>query len=246
MTGRSIESTFAAAGAALASTPVLRGAANLPDDAFHHLLLQRRFVSLAFTPFYDMVIDALESPRARLVCRQVLREEYPDAAGNAPSHRELLVTDLVAMGLDRDVVLLSRPTAATVQSIDASFELVWSALASPLRELAVICTAACYAEYLVAAEYAALRPRIEQAMAMDNSVFYGPHLLHDSGHFKRLLEEGTRTLDRDDDSVPGSCSDSVQRCLAAKLAFYEQFTPDSPAIGGRASSAPAVQLPSAF
>jgi hypothetical protein len=221
-----IETAFAEASTALTSTSVLRCTGDLTDEEFGRLLIQRRFVSLAFTPFYDMLIDGLQNPRARLVCRQVLREEYPDAAGNAPSHRELLVADLVALGLDVNVLLLSRPTPATAQSIASSFGLIWSALESPCRELALVCTAACYAEYLVAAEYSALKPRIDEAMAMEDSVFYGPHLLHDSGHFKRLLEEVVLGLDETDPRQLRSCTDAVKRCLEVKLTFYDQFVSD--------------------
>lgn len=218
-----LASCFEQAAARLVSCPVLEAALRLTDGDLLQLLTQRRFVSLTFTPFYDMVIDGLEGPRARLVCRQVLREEYPDPAGNTPSHRELLVQDMVALGLDRDQLLRARPSPSTVAAIVASIELVATAIAEPFRELALLATAACYAEFLVAAEYHALAPRIDKALPLRESAFYGPHLLHDSGHSKRLVEEVALRLDPRDPAQVKACTDAVERCLRVKLDFYEQF-----------------------
>lgn len=218
-----LSSCFEDASTRLASSPVLANVLDIDDADFGRILIQRRFVSLAFTPFYDMLIDGLENPRARLVCRQILREEYPDPAGNSPSHRELLVQDMVAFGLDRTALLGARPTPATVAAIAASIDLVWSAMAAPFPQLALITTACCYAESLVAAEYRALEPRIERVLPLRLSVFYGPHLLHDNGHSKRLLEEVALSLDEGDPLQLKSCIDAVDRCVSAKLAFYDQF-----------------------
>jgi len=223
---------FERAGSALVRCPVLWDAANLSDARLAEVLIQRRLVSLAFTPFYDMLIDALDSPTARLVCRQILREEYPDPAGNSPSHRELLVQDVVALGVDREALLRARPTAATAAAIIGSFELVDAAMAARFRQLALVATAASYGELLVAAEYRALRPRIEQGLGQKASVFYSPHLLHDSGHGKRLLELLALRLDPHDPEQAAACGDAIERCLALKLAFYEQFG-DVPADDGR-------------
>ncbi len=223
MTPAAVVSRFDEASSTLASCPVLADARRLTAAGLGEVLVQRRLVSLAFTPFYDMLIDALESPTARLVCRQILREEYPDPAGNSPSHRELLVQDMVALGIDRDGLLQARPTAATTAAILGSFELVVAAAAAPCRELALLATAACYGELLVTAEYLALQPRIEDELGPQGSVFYGPHLLHDSGHAKRLLAEVALRLDPSEPGRVAACIDAVERCLAVKLAFYEQF-----------------------
>ncbi len=64
---------------------------------------------------------------------------------------------------------------------------------------------------------------------MEDSVFYGPHLLHDSGHFKRLLEEVALGLEESDTRQLRSCTDAVKRCLEVKLKFYDQFVSDAQA-----------------
>jgi hypothetical protein len=55
--------------------PVLAGAARLAEADFAALLLQRRFVSLAFTPSYDLAIDLLSDEAGLRIARAVLREE---------------------------------------------------------------------------------------------------------------------------------------------------------------------------
>lgn len=210
----------------LVSCPVLAGAAELDNAGFHHLLVQRRFVSLAFTPFYDATIDSLDSAAARLVCRQVLREEYPDVAGNAPSHRELLVQDLVTLGVERTTVLTARPTPVTGVAILAAHELVPTARSDPFPELAVIATAACYAEVLVAAEYVALAPRIEKVVPLEKTLFYGPHINHDSGHARRLLAEVAGQMDLGNLDHLRTFSGAIDRSLRVKLDFYRQFVND--------------------
>jgi pyrroloquinoline quinone (PQQ) biosynthesis protein C len=220
-----LDASIREAGEALAACPALRHAGYLDDADLHRLLLQRRFLSLAFTPFYDVVIDALDEDdhAARLVCRQVLREEYPDQGGNSSSHRELLVDDLVALGVDRDVIRASKPTAATTQAMAATFELVSIAAQQRFRQIAVITTATVYAESLVSAEYDALRPAIEKRIPLEETVFYGPHLAHDSGHAKRLLELVRLRLDAGDDAAVGAFVATVERCLGVRMAFYAQF-----------------------
>ncbi len=227
LTSGELAPLFARADEALAACPPLADARRLTDACLAEVLLQRRLVSLAFTPFYDLLIDALESPTARLVCRQILREEYPDPAGNSPSHRELLVADLVALGIDRAILLRARPTGPTLAAIAGSFELVAAALDAPWPELSLVATAACYGELLVAAEYRALTPRVEVALGSEGSAFYGPHLIHDSGHAKRLLAEVALRIDPADPSQLAACTDAIKRCLQVKVAFYEQFS-DAP------------------
>ncbi len=217
-----LEVRVAEAGRVLVACPTLKDAARLPDEEFQHLLLQRRFVSLAFSPFYDLVIDALDGGEARVVCREILREEYPDDGGNTPSHRELLVTDLVELGIDKHRLRVVRPTSSTARAILASFELVAAASEEPHPRVAVATTAACYAEALVAAEYEALRPRFERQMPIDKTVFYGPHISHDRGHMRRLLEEARFAMAAEPRCM-ATFDSVVERCLQVKLDFYQQF-----------------------
>jgi len=57
--------------------PVLNNLETLTDDEFYKVLLQRRFLSLIFTPVYDVAIDGLVNEDAKDVSRKLLREEYP-------------------------------------------------------------------------------------------------------------------------------------------------------------------------
>lgn len=207
---------------ALHQCPTLRNVQSLSEDQFRFLLLQRRFLSLAFTPFYDVVIDALPNSGARLVCRQILREEYPDEGGTAASHREQLVDDLIALGISRDDILLSRPTPVTTNTIARSFELVPTAVGDKHREVALIATVACFAEALVKAEYRALVTRIKHVLPLDKTVFFGPHIRHDDGHAKRLLDEARVTIDKSAKSLR-TFDAALKRCVDVKLGFYQQF-----------------------
>lgn len=217
-----LEERLAEASKVLISCPALSEAELLTDQEFFDLLIQRRFVSLAFTPFYDALIDALDDRATLLVCRHVLREEYPGKGGNTPSHRELLVTDLIALGVDRRQLRTARPSPATAQAIIDSFELVPAASREAHSGIAVTTTAACYAESLVAAEYRALKPRLEKQLRIEDTVFYGPHLLHDDGHAKRLLDQVRIAMIK----KPGQMDTfdaAVERCLRVKVDFYNQF-----------------------
>lgn len=222
MTSEEMEGRLGRAGVRLMSCPVLRGASTLADDELHDILIQRRFLSLAFTPFYDAVIDALHEGEMLLVCRQILREEYPDPGGNTPSHHELLVADMVALGVDIHRLRTSGPTVGTSRAIIASLDLVAEASRDVHSQVAVATTVACFAESLVVAEYQALRSRLEKALPMEESVFYGPHLLHDAGHAKRLID-AVRFMMVDGASTTETFDAAIERSLQVKLDFYRQF-----------------------
>ncbi len=85
----------------LLSHPVLCQMDSLPEGLFLEVLLQRRFISLIFPVVYDVGIDALGDDAAIRLVRQIVREEYPDASGRTPSHREELVHDLVSLGASK-------------------------------------------------------------------------------------------------------------------------------------------------
>jgi pyrroloquinoline quinone (PQQ) biosynthesis protein C len=208
----------------LASCDALQDVHLLEDCDFYAILLQRRFLSLAFTPFYDVVIDALDDDVARVVCRQILREEYPDEGGNKPSHRELLVDDLQSLGVSLDAVRRTRPTPATQRAITTNLDLIPIASADQHSQIAVITTALVTCESFVSAEYEALRPAIDKRMSIAETVFYGPHLEHDCGHAKRLLDIVRRLMREGDRSQVDAFERTVERCLEARLAFYSQFT----------------------
>ena len=112
----------------------------LSQDAFLELLLQRRFLSLLFAVVYDIGIDGLEDETAVRLVREILREEYPDASGSTPSHREDLVCDLLALGATRAQIAASRPTPVTTSVVEETLTLTLdaAAAASDLRVLTVL------------------------------------------------------------------------------------------------------------
>ena len=61
--------------------PVFASVEELPDEDFHAILLQRRFLSLAFTVAYDLAIDLIDDEQAVRIARVIIREEYPDDGG---------------------------------------------------------------------------------------------------------------------------------------------------------------------
>src|SRR5687768_6666740 len=82
--------------------PVLVNLDALSDAGFAGVLLQRRFISLAFTPAYDLAIDLLRDDVVVRTARLILREEYPDSRGYTPSHREDMRDDMFALGITRE------------------------------------------------------------------------------------------------------------------------------------------------
>lgn len=83
-----------------AQHPVLANIAQLSDEDFTAILLQRRFLSLAFTPAYDLAIDLLRDEEGLRIARVILREEYPDSHGMR-SHREDMTADMYRLGVSR-------------------------------------------------------------------------------------------------------------------------------------------------
>src|ERR1700741_4739817 len=81
--------------------PVFLGVDRMSEDAFHDVLLQRRFLSPTFTTVYDLAIDLLTDQRAVRIARVIIREESPDdkSSGPPPSHREDMKTDILQLGV---------------------------------------------------------------------------------------------------------------------------------------------------
>src|SRR3569833_620474 len=104
--------------------PVLAGVTLLSDADFAAILLQRRFLSLAFTPAYDLAIDLLEDEVGLRLARIILREEYPDSNGHTQSHREDMKDDLLQRGVSRKDLVEARPTPVTSQTITRTLDLL--------------------------------------------------------------------------------------------------------------------------
>lgn len=220
--------------------PVLAGVERLAESDFLALLLQRRFVSLAFTTAYDLAIDLLTDEPARRMARVILREEYPGPAGDVPSHREELVADLLALGVTREALVRSRPTEATTRTIADSLRLIADTAAGAHADAGLLTILRFWGEVLVSTEYGELWRRMAPLLAAGGgagrSSFYHPHHVHDaksrplaaaprrpSTHSDQLGERLSQLLDS-----PGACdcfARTEEAVLAIKERFYDQFTP---------------------
>ena len=214
--------------------PLLQRMERIAQDAFLEVLLQRRFLSLAFPVMYDIGIDGLADPAAVKVVREILREEYPDPSGETPSHREDLVADLVTLGATRAQVLACRPTPVTRSVIERSFALIAAAaeLDSDLELMTII---RFWGEVLVSVEYGEYWRRMERRFAAAGAAsrFYHPHHHHDgrdplasSGdgaatHSARLGAILVRLLGEEGGEERFAATEA--RVLALRLEFYDQF-----------------------
>lgn len=163
--------------------PILAGMASLPEQDFASVLLQRRFLSLAFTPAYDLAIDLLTDDDIVRTARVILREEYPDSRGYTPSHREDMRDDILALGVSRRALVNTPPTAQTLDTITATFRLIAAAGADQDPDLRLLTTLRFWGEVLVSVEYGQMWPRMATRLVIDgenHSRFYYPHHIHDA------------------------------------------------------------------
>ncbi|MET9852882.1 hypothetical protein ABZY57_08050 [Streptomyces sp. NPDC006450] len=227
--------------------PVLANITRLPDEDFTALLLQRRYVSLAFTPSYDLAIDLLRDAEGLRIARFILREEYPGATGHAPSHREDMTEDLRRLGVSREALVASRPTAATKRAITDTLELIADAGGHADADLRLLTFLRFWGEVLVSVEYGRLWERMGPLFTSggdgrNRSRFYHPHLVHDAKthslatvsmlsdtHSDRLAARVTELLARADGAGGTAGADAFreteERALLLKARFYDQFLP---------------------
>lgn len=220
------------------TNPVLTGVGDLDDDAFLEILLQRRFVSLAFTPCYDLAIDLLADKEALQIARIILREEYPDGSGRTRSHREDMVEDLLRLGATREQITHSRPSRRTMRTITDTFRMIADAGTGEHPDAAILTVLRFWGEVLVAEEYHLLWPRMEDRMLTpdgDNlSRFYFPHLVHDAKD--RPLSRPSRLAATHSDRLASRLRALLvgeeqrdlflaaeRRILAIREGFYRQF-----------------------
>jgi hypothetical protein len=216
--------------------PVLARVGELSQPDFHFVLLQRRFLSLAFTPAYDLAIDLLADPLGVSLARVILREEYPDPSGATPSHREDMRDDLLRLGIPRSELVATKPTSATLQAITDTMSTIAEAGAAPHADLRLLTILRFWGEVLVSVEYGSLWRRIGPGLASQGSRFYHPHHVHDAK--AHPLEAASPTDATHSDQLGGrlrelldstdarqSFLDVERSALAVKLRFYDQFTP---------------------
>jgi hypothetical protein len=213
----------------LTSHPLLREAGALSHEQLIEVLLQRRFISMIFTPIYDMGIDALSMAAALQVAREIVREEYPDGK---PSHREDLVVDLLALGATRRQILGCRPTATTTATLIETFELMSEAGAAG-DDIGVLGILRFWGEVVVAVEYEqfwkAIRPHF--LTSTRPSRFYEAHYTHDgceplataslkthSGRLGVCLRELLISH-----STTDALANVQTRVIESRLRFYDQF-----------------------
>ncbi|KAB2346353.1 hypothetical protein [Actinomadura rudentiformis] len=218
---------------------VLADVARLADDDFAAVLLQRRFLSLAFTPVYDLAIDLLEDEVGLRMARVILREEYPDDSGHTRSHREDMAEDLIQLGIPRKEIVESRPTAETTAAITGTLGLVADAGRQGNADLRLLAFLRFWGEVLVSVEYELLWPRMAPILirnGKNRSRFYHPHYVHDakahplatgsllSGtHSDRLGLRVSELLAREES--PDAFKEVEEGALRLKEAFYDQFRP---------------------
>lgn len=219
--------------------PVLANVTLLPDDDFTAILLQRRFLSLAFTPSYDLAIDLLRDEPGLRIVRVILREEYPDDHGRTRSHREDMKEDLLRLGVARRTLVRTRPTAATKRAINDAFELISDAGGHDDADLRLLTLLRFWGEVLVSVEYGRLWERMGPLLTHDGgtrSHFYYPHHVHDAkthplatassqsaSHSDRLAARIRELLTHEASSH--SFKEMEERALQLKVNFYNQFLP---------------------
>ncbi|GAB3462949.1 hypothetical protein [Actinophytocola sediminis] len=213
--------------------PVLSRADRLTDAEFHELLLQRRFLSLAFTPAYDLAIDLLTDQQSLRIARAILREEYPDEDGRTPSHREEMKEDILRVGVPMAALVRSRPSLCTLRTITGTLELIAEAGAGAHPVTGLITILRFWGEVLVSVEYEELWRRIGPVLG-DRSTFYLPHKVHDAK--VRPLEQGSPLASTHSDQLGlrlwqalGSPAEQTvfrhteKAVVDLKAGFYDQF-----------------------
>jgi hypothetical protein len=233
--------------------PVLRALEELSEPDFHAILLQRRFLSLSFTTAYDLAIDLLNDERAIRIARSIIREEYPDdkGSGSTPSHREDMKDDILRLGVSRRQLVDSRPSAATVQAITGTMNLIASAGGAEHPDVELVTVLRFWGEVLVSVEYGELWRRMRSRLVVggeNRSLFYYPHFVHDA-KTRPLAAASPLSLTHSDQlgvrlsqlAASPEAHAAFRRVESAildlKTAFYDQFLPMvgalAPAAGGR-------------
>ncbi|WP_410660053.1 hypothetical protein [Amycolatopsis sp. lyj-112] len=216
--------------------PALRGLTDLPQRDLQKILLQRRFLSLAFTMAYDLAIDLLTDEQSIRIARVIVREEYPDnrTPGSTPSHREDMMADILGLGVSREDLVRSRKSLATSACVDTTMELISLAGEAKHADVELLTILRFWGEVLVSVEYGELWRRIGPVLG-EKSVFYYPHHVHDAKsrplaaasplsltHSDQL---GMRLVQLIDSSEARQrFRETEEAVVAIKTAFYDQFS----------------------
>jgi hypothetical protein len=231
--------------AAFKSHPVLAHFERLNQDRILDILLQRRYVSFAITPLYDLAIDAFEDLELKRCLREILREEYP--GNDRPTHREDLMEDLRALGASWERVVSSGVTPATAQCIERLLSALQKREERHLYEVRVLSFVRFAGEVLVAEEYRLMWPSLRRLGLRGGdeaggirSKFYKPHMSHDErrvrfsdprdymankSHSDQLTEMLKARLLLGGPEAFTVCLEAMQAAMEVKRGFYEPFHP---------------------
>ncbi len=201
-------------------TPVLSELDKLSNDKLKKLLLQRRQISLQFTPLYEKALAFVESPRLESGLKWLIKEEFPDGELN---HRRAIVEDLQKLGLSKRDIFSSQPTKGTYETIKGlhfvmdSFPIIEQ---SANADLGALIWLRMTMETLPGEEYDLIvkelvKPKRSFALTEQNSVFYVLHRDHDRKAAPMF----------EDSNDPKNHSNVIGKCLKelvnseAKLAY---------------------------
>jgi hypothetical protein len=194
--------------------PVLIQMTKMSRSEILAILLQRRFLSLGFTPFYEMAMDGLVDESSQAVVREILREEY--GSGARLTHRQDLMQDLLALGATRDELVGCVASESTLHVLARMFAAIRKSDDEHLHQIKVLTTLRMAGEVLVAVEYDRYWPHLQRlGLRAANepggvrSVFYYPHLCHD--------ERRQRFAAEPDQFVARTHSDQLANCLRSRL-----------------------------
>lgn len=210
----------------------------LKETHFHAILLQRRYISYCFTIVYDFAIDALANSDSKIIARKILREEYPDESGRAPSHREDLFNDLIKIGISKSEIIRTLPTSTTLRNINETIETVINLSVDLNSELKLLTFIRFWGEILVSIEYEQYWRRLERLFrkSSSHSLFYLVHLTHDkkktslsdisslaTTHPDRLSLQLIKVLRSSGKSSFEDFRNVEKRVFELKKNFYTQF-----------------------
>ncbi len=205
----------------------------LSDNQFRELLLQRRLFALHFTPSYEQVLAGLEDEEAKIIIRDLIREEYPSS--KTPTHREDIVYDLMQTGLSKKHILTSKPTPNTNNAIKQLQELI--AYQHNNYDIIGLITLRIVYEVSVAEEFQIYMQELEKRFGItpEKSRFYQPHFEHDLkrtalqgngrsegwiSHSDGFNEALARLVDTEEKLA--LAMNTIDKAMKIKLGFYEK------------------------
>jgi hypothetical protein len=220
----------------------------IDKNTFYAILLQRYWLSLSFTPIYDMALNFLtvEANCAKPILREIIQEEYPQGM---PSHREDVITDLVQMGVKHLEIKKTVPTKETMTAIREAFEsIITFSHNENFSDIMLLAFLRYWSEVLTALEYELLWSRIDKLLNGKKSVFYSAHIAHDKESYEldtitRTHEEGFTHADKlgrglaevititqrkyqateDKNATINSAIQAIKYGTENKVNFYHQF-----------------------